>query len=376
MNAPRYFWDRFRRLLPVTGILTLIFLICHLLEIRMSSYDLPSYGYLVIKNVSPSISFLTYLASVYALFLPVALYSYRFRRESEDLFYALPVDRRKLALVHYLVGACSVSASFTLPYFLGIVFRLFSPHDALCFGNFFSYYPVALLLLLLVFSMGSLFSFLSRSTLENVLVLLLSQLFFLLFSLLVSEAFATDFLSFVPLTGISYVTGIFDTLIGHSYRGAPSYAMAPADGTVLDLGIVPGNYDVPTFVPGLVLLVVLSLLLIPVLLFSVPREKSEETGRPSRAWWGLRGFLPALYLVSMALFGASMGHQLALTEDARWTLSVLSVLLSSLAYLPLDMLRRRKISVSVESLVFLGVGLALFGLSVPVAQSTWNARLS
>lgn len=371
----KFYLNQLKRLLPLTGVVLALCLIFHYIEISLNSYAIPQHGYFMVRNVSPGIAFLTYLAASYALILPIHLFSYRFSREKEDLLYALPIRKRALAFLTYLVGLTSVCIVFSIPYLLGILMRLFQPHSGLCFGNFFSYLPIALLLLTLVFSMGSVFSLVSRGVLENVFVLLFSQLFFLMVSLIVAEMSKGSFLCFVPLTGISYVTLIFDTLIGHSYQGVKAMP-APVDGPVMDLGIRPANFDDPTFLGAFVFLVLLATLIVPVLLFLVERQKSEDTGRPSRSWLGLRSVLPATDIAVLSCFGAIAGHELSYGQRFDWTWVVIGVLLCSLAYLLLDMLRRRKLSFTLESLLFLGGGLCSFGIFTPISREIWLLLLA
>ena len=380
MNAKRKFYvDQLKRILPMTAIVLVFFLVFHFIEISSSDYNWPKYGYLVVRYVSPTISFLTYLGASYALLLPIYLFSYRHSRQKEDLLYSLPMRRRTLAFLEYLVGLTSVLICFTIPYLFGILMRLSVPHYALFFGNFFSYLPVAWILLVLVYSMGSVFSLVSRSVLENIFVLLFSQLFFLLLSLLIDDSIKGSFLSFVPLTGISYVTLIFDTLIGHSYQGVMASA-APVDGPILDLGIRPANYDNWTFLGAFVFLVVLAFLIVPALLFLVERQKSEETGRASKSWLGLRLVLPLTFVMAMACFGSSIGYGLAYAEylDSSYheSLMTIGVLLSALAYLLLDMLRRKKIGFTWDSLVFLLVGLVVLSISLLVSRQVNLASFS
>ena len=72
MIQKRYFKNYLRSLVPLTAVVALIFLVLHLFEIFMfGDYGVNAGYYSRIEIVDPGIAFLLYLASIYALFLPV-----------------------------------------------------------------------------------------------------------------------------------------------------------------------------------------------------------------------------------------------------------------------------------------------------------------
>ena len=182
MIQKRYFKNYLRSLVPLTAVVALIFLVLHLFEIFMfGDYGVNAGYYSRIEIVDPGIAFLLYLASIYALFLPVHVLRFRYSRAQEDILYSLPLSRKDLILLHGLSGYISLCASYTVAFLIGVLVKAMMPNDGLFFANFIPFYLVALLVLLCNYCLGAALALVAKNVLDAVLLPIAFQAFFFFF---------------------------------------------------------------------------------------------------------------------------------------------------------------------------------------------------
>lgn len=367
MIRKRYFKNYLRSLVPLTAVVALIFLVLHLFEIFMfGDYGVNAGYYSRIEIVDPGIAFLLYLASIYALFLPIHVLRFRYSRAQEDILYSLPLSRKDLILLHGLSGYISLCASYTVAFLIGVLVKAMMPNDGLFFANFIPFYLVALLVLLCNYCLGAALALVAKNVLDAVLLPIAFQAFFFFFFFGVGLLAAERTLSWfaMPLLGVSFVTAFFNSAIGHSVEtvvesGAGSFGDSVK---VIDHGVLYQGYS-SAYLPAFILMVLFAFLVIPCLLLVPEREKSEESGQPSQSWLGLRSLLP-LTLLGFSLFLLSQ-----ITKDhyrPNLLIYFFGFVIADVVYFVLDMVRRRQVRPKWENLVFVAISLAMFAIAAVV----------
>ena len=360
MIQKKYFNIYVKSLIALTAVSAVVFLVLHFLEFQLFiDYSFRKWNEHGV--VDPNIDFLTTLVGCYGMFLPLYIFDYLYSRKKQDILFSLPISRRAIAMTRFCAGYLSLALSFSFPYWVGVLFRISVPYalENLCFVNFLSYFPVALVLLFLCYAMGTLFTFLSRNRTEGTLTILLSQLFFLLLNYVLlsymsveKNTIALDF-SIVPLSGIFFFTSSFKTLIGHSY--SVFYSTDSGTRVEVDLGLCPKGPEL-AYCAGFVLLVLLALLGILALLWLPQRQRSEESGEINTSWLSLRGVLPLTFLGAM--MALSSFCRISGSFDGIFFVLFALVLIM---YLILDMVRCRKIGFRLENAIWIAVGCLVAG---------------
>lgn len=58
---------------------------------------------------------------ILSVFVPIAIFSYKMNRRSVDMYYSLPITKKKLLAVNFLVGLILVYVPYTFTYWLGFI---------------------------------------------------------------------------------------------------------------------------------------------------------------------------------------------------------------------------------------------------------------
>ena len=230
--------------------------------------------------------------------VPVMQFSYRMKTRSADLWYSLPIGRKKLTLVRILGGLVLVFVPYTLAYWLGVA-CVAMQETRFMFAHYLSFWALSLFLGVGLFGVCS-FVFSRANTVADGLVFLL--LWACVFPLAVLVCFSglrftldwnydlPEYLNyyhsydvasfFFPYSPLAYVSGIFDIFV---CRGMPGVFSKFSLWFVIPLVVLEG---VGAYI-GLFL--------------CADRDKAEDAGQVSGSWFGYRLLIP-VYIV--LLFGA------------------------------------------------------------------------
>lgn len=231
--------------------------------------------------------------------VPVMQFSYRMKQRSADLWYSLPVTRKKLMFVKILGGLVLVFVPYTLAYWLGVA-CVAMQEDGFVFVQYLSFWALSLPLGVGLFGACS-FIFTRANTVGDgiVFLLLLSCVLPLAVMVLCSplrfslgwDPELPDYLNyyhsydiaafFFPHAPAGYFAGLFDTL---------ACAQTPGEFAMFSLWfIIP--VALLEGVGGYVGLFVCA-----------DRDRAENAGQVSDSWFGYRVLIPA-YIV--LLLGAA-----------------------------------------------------------------------
>lgn len=109
----KYFYYEFKKNGALLIGLTVVMLLLHIPALLTASSDY-AFGALRLYWISG-------LGGVLAAFIPVYLFSYKMKKRSLDLYYALPVPRREIFSVKYILGLIFIFVPYTVTFATGAI---------------------------------------------------------------------------------------------------------------------------------------------------------------------------------------------------------------------------------------------------------------
>ncbi len=114
-----YFVYLLKKYLLLLACFALLCVIVYVIPITVESYTAwnkqeTTYVDLYYSNISA-------VLGVMSVLIPIALLSYKMSRRSADMHYSLPIGRRKILCVHFLVGLILLYASYSFAYLWGFI---------------------------------------------------------------------------------------------------------------------------------------------------------------------------------------------------------------------------------------------------------------
>ena len=241
------------------------------------------------------------IGGVIALGVPVWLLSYKMRRRSVDLYYALPLPRVKILSVRLLVGLIAVFAPYTLAYLLGAIVSAVRFSGQLRGVIFLANYLASLIPILIIYAVSAFVFTRANSFFDGIVFLAFWGLIMLLFGALLTEFYIIG----------SYVNGEAFSPYGAlntSTRYFMDVIQIPS-GTQLPPGVdYPVGADFALDAEEIVGLVLCPLMGIGSgigLFLLEPRSKAEQVGQISDSLFGYKSMLPAYTVLLMAMFDLS-----------------------------------------------------------------------
>ena len=110
-----------RCLLPLVIFSAIAVVVSLIAVLGFSTRSASSGEYRLYRLDNAGIDVFTVLLCILCTVVPVMQFSYRMGQRSTDLWYSLPVSRRRLALVRVLVGLVMVFVPYTLAYLFGVL---------------------------------------------------------------------------------------------------------------------------------------------------------------------------------------------------------------------------------------------------------------
>ena len=258
-------------------------------------------GYYEYSPIDSCLGAFAAVLCVLAAIVPVLQFSYRMKQRSADLWYSLPVGRKKLTLVRVLGGLVLVFAPYTLAYWLGVACIALQDTQFL-FVHYLSFYAVSLLLGVGLFGVNC-FLFTRANTVEDGIVFLVLWACLLPLAVLV-------FLGSVRLITIDVPEGTPEYLA--HYRGMDIAAyLFPYSPTAAMSGLFEALVFREEVSEALLLPVWFA---IPVCLLEgvgayvglfvrADRDRAENAGQVSSSWLGYRVLIPVYIVLLLGTVG-------------------------------------------------------------------------
>lgn len=341
-----YYKYLFRKLIPITVIASIIFIIAnfiHIISVDLSEITTSTYiPYIPYDRRDSAIATITIVSCIYALFFPIYIFSYRFSKKKVDIYYSLPINKGSLALTSFLGGLTSIAISFTISYLLGFFVILAKDHAGVNLALYLPYYFIALILLLLTYMIGSSFALLGNNKTDVAIELILINLLPLLISYTlhnyvsdISRKFdnhiSLDVLT--PFVGIYSIIQSFGEFISYSYK--PTFPLIEFQDCMFENAGNIYSYYTP-YLASLILFIILALVLIPAFYYSTKKAKSENAALIQTSYYGVRTFYSILFYTMLTYVTNAVSN-----KDMMVFLYIAIIYIS---FIVLDMFRRRKIS--------------------------------
>lgn len=115
----KYFKYQLKKNLLPLAVLTAFAMILYVLPLAIGNYNYWNYqGY---GHVNIYSGFILAALGIMCAFAPVAMFSYKMKKRSVDMYYSLPLSKTKIFAVHFIVGFLVVLAAYSAAYWLGFV---------------------------------------------------------------------------------------------------------------------------------------------------------------------------------------------------------------------------------------------------------------
>lgn len=221
------------------------------------------------------LSFLAYI-------LPVAEFSFFKKRRNLDCAYAMPISRRAMGMVHYLIGLITLSSAFTLSYICNLIVMLTRGSGYFDYAPMIWHYFLSLVLGAVIYSFLT-FVFNEGNTVGDGMwfMFLYSLVFFFItfsFMVIVDASNVTDgneVFCAVPIAVIYTLTGHAEYLIELDYSEYHT-----------------NSWTSPGFIVWLVLWIILGVASVIGIYYTFGKRRTEKTGEISDSYFGYRVLIP------------------------------------------------------------------------------------
>ena len=247
-------------------------------------------------------TYLTPLLVIGLIMVPILVlveFSFKMRKNSLDLFYSLPISRRKLFLTKYLLGISEIFVLYSTIYlFFAIRFVMQTAKvDALPFDNVYliPYYFISLGLFILLFGFLAFFYTRANNVVDGILGLVLAS------TVLMALVHTAQTITFAFKPATDWINNK-ELLASYFTEFSPSVVLS----TYFTKLIQHENKKELIKVAPLVIMIVINALATFALLFFNPKLKAENAQELSRDLLTYRIFLPVIISCLLALGGDSI----------------------------------------------------------------------
>ncbi len=111
-----------KNLLPL-ACFTLFCVILYVVPIISENYDYWNNLHDFSSHISPKLycEYIAVALGIMSVMIPIYIFSYKMDRRSVDMYFSLPITRRKIAIVNFFVGLLLMYAAYTIAYILGFI---------------------------------------------------------------------------------------------------------------------------------------------------------------------------------------------------------------------------------------------------------------
>ena len=292
----KYFVSILVKRIPIIFAITAVFLVLAIVLNNVGSYVEMKFVDGIITRGPKKGLFLvyTYGLGIISFVLPIIEYSFKMVRIQAQQAYSFPIKRGNLFLARYLVGIIEIFISFTVSYFVSVIFVLNS-NNLYNTDYFFIYYPIALAGGILLFTFFSFIFCRANNILDGIVSMIL--------------AFLAPFsLGLAISTILTNLQVLFTSPLGYTPLSVLFFAQ-----DFCEAGLVNEVFMEPTAKVCLVSIwAFIELLLVYFNYFFNQRIKTEDITNPSRSIFCYTLFLPmvsvgfVIYLTLLMGFWAAI----------------------------------------------------------------------
>ncbi len=288
-----------------------LFVMCALAVIAAAVYVitvLSNAEYLLGGNAHFPVEAITIVGGVLCVIVPVWKLSYRMKKRSVDLYYALPLSHTRILAVKFVVGLIAVFAPYTVAYWIGSFTAMAAAGKALSSVNFVPLYFATLIPMAITYVLTSFIFTRANRFIDGIAFIVLTGMSLAV----VAEVVA----AFVQSSSV-YINSGFYTPFGGLTVVSEYYAYTLIKGMSVEM-----QFDAQDIV-GLAVVAVCAAAAGIGLFLAEKRAKAENCEQISDSYFGFKVMIP-LYTFSLALLGALDSYVLvALVAAASYAVSVL-----------------------------------------------------
>ncbi len=324
----RYLKYNYKRMFMPFVFLTIIGTVFYALPIFLNSSGYSGGSYL--NGVSNITTLLVYLIIV-AIFIPVYEFAPLKNSRGADLYYSLPLDKKRLYLQFYLKGLIEIVSSYIVVFFLGLLGVVIKGYPIL----FIYYIPLFFLLLLgtaLYYTFNVFIFSKANRTIDGIIFIIMYLIIPIMIYLFVSH------FAFVVFK-INFEYYLIDALMPIS----PLYIPGNYFNALIEKRGVSDQFNT-AFVFTLIWALI-SIAFGLLMILYTKTNKPENVQSKSNSWFGYKVFIPLLLYISIST-----------TMDLEYLLGysfVLTFIFMVTAYIGY-VIYERKFKISLNSLIVLG----------------------
>ena len=293
----KYYFEKKILFIAVTTVilLALSFSFIHNKSFVSYSYPAPPYYIDYLKGpASPPIMFITIMACILTIIIPVIEFKFKMKKISIDQMYSLPIKRGKLYLTRFIFGFIEILIPITILFFDCIITILLSEH-MFDMKYFFIYYLCLVGMIFILYSTVAFFFSRGNTIIDGIMNIGFITFLFV-FAVMAFNSlkpnknvhvWGSDFFIFSPLINIS------------------NYFMDKVcEKSVNNIGAA-FNVDVldETQIFSLVMFIVIGIVSFILFYFINKNDKAEDSMQISNSWFSYKTFIP-LYIILLSLYGA------------------------------------------------------------------------
>lgn len=280
MSARKYFVYELKKALFAICSLALILTVITVTAILTHYFDNDAWSLGGFGRAESGVETLAFLSGILAAVVPIWMFSYKMKKRSVDLYYALPLKRGQVLRVKYLLGLFAVYAPYTAAFFLSMLAAVIRfPTGAIAGEYYFAAYFASIPAIFCIYSI-SCFAFTRAQRMIDGIAFVIFWMFALLavtgaIGRLVDDLFAYMYTPYAPL---SEAAGYFASRI--ELPDVKADALSDAYSVNLAIGFP---------------LTALQTVAASVLLFATERHaKAENIGGVSDSPFGYKVMIPLL----------------------------------------------------------------------------------
>ncbi len=299
-----YFKHLMKKSIGLLLFLTLTCLIIYVAPLLVENYyswNWTPYRY-IYSQPSMYLTNISVVLYLMAVLIPIILFSYKMNKRSVDMYYSLPLSKRKILLVNFLVGLILLYVPYTFSYLVGFIVAAVKVNDITLIYYLYLYLS-SLIPAFTIYSMTA-FVFTRANTIWDGLIAVAGVYCIFMLGALTVEHFGLyneiDALSFFPSSPIDFMAeacekDLFREALMPYYTDPNLPYYLPHDPLkILDVNVLVGGI-IWTLI-GVAMTVALFVL--------EPRSRAENSGQISDSPFGCKILLPIYTFLFPAAFSA------------------------------------------------------------------------
>ncbi len=290
-----------------------------------------------------------FMGGLLAAVVPIWMLSYKMKKRSVDLYYALPLKRGQILRVKYLLGLIAVYAPYTVAFIFGIISAVIKyPLQAISESYYFAAYFASLPAMFCLYSIVS-FVFACADRMLDGFVFVIFWMFAAFAVASVVAVFFHDVspVMFAPISPLITIADYFSSFIEAHTLSSIGY----------------GDAHLPNMTVGYILTGLQAVAATVLLFVTEPKSKTENIGGVSNSPFGYKVMIP---LLTLCLF-----INIDIVDSVYSIL--LAVIVASLAFMVTALYKHTFKIGKVQTIIF--VGSIVLGVALSIAASYITAAM-